>query len=115
MSHSPTDPLRQMYAQCSAIVPTPTPARPNRHERRRAWALVPRPVRETAVAPALDWLPPRTRALLNRTITRRNALDRTLAVSKGLAPDSPKCARFAGVKYREALDCQVRANAKAGA
>ncbi len=92
---------------------TDAPARPNRHERRRAWALVPRALKPAT--PALDWLPPRTRALLNRTITRRNALDRVLAVSKGLAPDSPKCARFAGVKYREALDRQVRANAKAGA
>lgn len=87
---------------------------PNRHERRRAWALVPRAVRARAKAPALDYLPPRTRALLSRTITRRNALDRALAVERGMAPDDPRCARFAGEHYRDALDRVARKRAAVG-
>ncbi len=96
-------------AELSNIAP---PARPSRHERRRAWALVPRALKPAA--PALDWLPPRTRALLSDTITQRNALDRTLAEARGLDPADPACARFQGAKYQAALDRQVRANAKAG-
>jgi len=85
---------------------------PNRHERRRAWALVPRAVRDQAPARALDYLPPRTRAALNRVIQRRNALDRALATARGMAPNDPRCARFAGEHYRDALDRQVKANAR---
>lgn len=61
------------------------------------------------------YLSPRARALLTRTITRRNALDRTLAVARGLAPDSPACARFQGPRYHAMLDAQVRAMARARA
>ncbi len=86
--------------------------RPNRHERRRAWALVPRALKPPA--PALDWLPPRTRTLLSRTITQRNALDRALAVARGLDPADPACARFQGAAYRDKLDTMVRRRRSAG-
>lgn len=112
-----TDPLLQDYAMVSAIGPGdtgPTP-RPNRRQRRAIWASVPRAVKDQAraVKGTVGWLPARTRARLNRDITRRNALDRSMAVARGMAPDDAWCARFAGEHYRDALDAEVRKRARA--
>jgi hypothetical protein len=92
------------------VTPEPTP---NRHERRRIWALVPRAVREQAPPRRLDWLPPRARAVLSRDLRRRNDLDRALATARGLAADAPECARFQGVEQHEQLDAEVRRLARA--
>lgn len=89
-----------------AFAPANATGAPTRHERRQAWALVPRALKP---APArLDYLPPRTREALNRVITRRNALDRAMAEARGMAPNDSRCARFAGEHYRDALDRAVR-------
>lgn len=79
---------------------------PNRHERRAAWARVPRALKPAK--PRLDWLPARARALLSKGITRRNALDRAMAEARGLDPADPKCARFQGPAYHDRLDAAVR-------
>ena len=80
---------------------------PPRHLRRRAWALVPRAVRATAPAANPSWLPARTRAFFDARIRARNAVDRELAVSKGLAVDDPRCARFQGPEYHDRLDAEI--------
>lgn len=110
-------PLTGRRADAAAGAGTLAPVRaemPPRHVRRRAWALIPRAIRRQAPAMVLDWLPPRTRARLNRDITARNTLDRTMAAARGLAPDDPKCARFAGEHLRDALDRLVRKRRRVG-
>lgn len=57
--------------------------------------------------PVTSWLPPRARRALSARIARRNALDRALAVARGLDPASPQCARFQSEHYRDALDTAV--------
>lgn len=103
-----SDPLRQDYAMASAIAPS-TPPRPNRRERRAIWAGVPRAVKQQAraIKGTVGWLPARTRLLLSRDITRRNDLDRSLAVGRGMAPDDARCARFRP-ELRDALDRVAR-------
>lgn len=56
------------------------------------------------------WLPPRARAVLSRAITLRNALDRALAVSKGVDPQDAACIRFQP-GGADALDGVVRKRA----
>lgn len=98
--------LRQLEG-LGVFVAETTTERPVRHDRRRAWALVPRAVRATAPASRPSWLPARTRRVFDGRIRARNAVDRELAVSKGLAPDSPSCARFQGPEYHDRLDAEV--------
>lgn len=58
------------------------------------------------------YLPPRARAALNHVITKRNALDRALAESKGVDPQDPACIRFQP-GGADALDRVVRKRAAA--
>ena len=107
---------RALAAQCAGVFSVAHDGQhPARRQRRRAWALVPRAVRDTAPPRLLDWVPPRARALLSRDLRRRNDLDRALATARGLAADDPACARFQGVDRHGQLDRQVRANARKAA
>lgn len=98
--------LRQLESLGTYVVQHPVEP-PPRHLRRRAWALVPRTVRATAPAATPSWLPARTRAYFAKQIRARNAVDRELAVSKGVSVGAPECARFQGPEYHDRLDAEV--------
>lgn len=59
----------------------------------------------TAIAGS--YLPPRTRRVLSRTIARRNAVDRALAVEYGVDPYGAGRARYTA-EGRETLDRVIR-------
>lgn len=67
--------------------------------------------RTTAIAGS--WLPARTRRALSRAITRRNAVDRAIAVEYGVDPDGAGRARYSA-EGRRMLDRVISKAAASG-